>query len=378
MKFSDGNMLLGFEDGVLYDNKIWFTEINGNMLFYYDLAKRKAFLVCHIDEESEYGFRLFSKIIEYRGILYLIPLNTVNFYAYDIGRQKLLHIDLDGIDIAALNRGKASSCLDAHLYNGRIYMPLLYSFQMIEYDCGTGRAEYYDISCCGKVDEYISRPDGDVYRKSMLLGSKIYMPLRNGNAVVVFNLVNRQSEVYEVGNMNFTYTGICFDGEYFWLAPEHARGMVRWDGQSGNATFYELDGDVYPEVCADIVYFHGCIFPLPMTPGDIWSIDAKTMVPRKLGLSISPVGHISCFRNDFCQYFFSISEHRLFVLDLACGKVDEFSIAAPRDLADYCRKCLIISKLSASNVLSENMDFALQEFINCLIAYELTDENERV
>jgi hypothetical protein len=47
------------------------------------------------------------------------------------------------------------------------------------------------------------------------------------------------SKVYETGSRKRRYSGMCFDGKDYWLAPRHDGPVARWDPETKEATEYD-------------------------------------------------------------------------------------------------------------------------------------------
>ena len=83
-------MNLSFENFICYDDKLWFTDIETNEFYYYDLKEKETVFICEIAEELGYKQRLFGSIIQYDNSMYLIPFEAEYMYKVDLHINRLI------------------------------------------------------------------------------------------------------------------------------------------------------------------------------------------------------------------------------------------------------------------------------------------------
>ena len=69
---------------------------------------------------------------------------------------------------------------------------------------------------------------GDFVYKDNIL----YLASCRDNTVLIFHLDTQAYEWIEIGRRENRYSGIAWDGEYFWLAPRKNTSIVKWDGKN--------------------------------------------------------------------------------------------------------------------------------------------------
>jgi hypothetical protein len=124
-----------------------------------------------------------------------------------------------------------------------------------------------------------------LFLEPAITGSTIWMASCGTNAVVEFNMESCRHRIHEI-NQNgwgsgcgYGYSGICFDGEHFWLTPYHNTQLVKWNPLTGvTASFDDLfleDNIVGIPFCAPI-YHLGKIWLLPREAKHAVTIDIRT------------------------------------------------------------------------------------------------------
>ncbi len=221
-------MNLSFENFICYDDKLWFTDIETNEFYYYDLKEKETVLICEIVEELEYKQRLFGSIIQYNNSMYLIPFEAEYMYKVDLDTNTYKQIDIINHENECKGDIHYLKFLSAHVYENKIYMiPVTYP-AIIEFDCVTEEVAYYD-SWVKLIDKYYLFDDAAFFRKTLLLGKKIYAPLCAGNAVMVFDIDSKQSVFKVVGSKQCSFSGISQMGNDFWLSPRRDGPVVKWN-----------------------------------------------------------------------------------------------------------------------------------------------------
>lgn len=104
------------------------------------------------------------------------------------------------------------------------------------------------------------------------------------NAVITFNMRTEQSRVYEVGEKEWRYMDICFDGISFWLLPRFNNPVVRWNPLTNEITAYSqfiCDLEHGKPWFGHIEYLDGRIWILPKCADFAITIDVIQEKMRK-------------------------------------------------------------------------------------------------
>ncbi len=270
-------MNLSFENFICYDDKLWFTDIETNEFYYYDLKEKETVFICEIAEELGYKQRLFGSIIQYDNSMYLIPFEAEYMYKVDLHTRTYKQIDI--VDHKNERKGDVHylKFLSAHICENKIYMiPVAYP-AIVEFDCVTEEVAYYD-GWVKFIDKYYLFDDAAFFRKSLLLDKKIYAPLCAGNAVMVFNIESKQSVFKVIGSKKCSFSGICQMGDNFWLSPRRNGPIVKWNEKSNISEEYSSS------VCeekrgigfSDIFCFDNKLLIVPIMGKTLYEINCAT------------------------------------------------------------------------------------------------------
>lgn len=219
------------ENMLFVDDKIWFTEIDNNELYYYDVKSRKISQYYRFAKENE--SRLFGALVYNEPWICCIPFAAKAVYALNINtgevRRKevpelLERIYDDYTDIAKF--------IFACCYKGRIFMVGASFPAIAEYDIEKNDIVYHS-EWFSSLKCYFKTKDNAIFRKCTILNNYIYAPSCKGNAVLKFNMDTYEYRIYQVGDEKCNYSSICYDGENFWLSPRNAGGIVEWNEESG-------------------------------------------------------------------------------------------------------------------------------------------------
>lgn len=290
MKYDDklNNFLLGTENMIYIEGKIWFTEYSSNELYCYDIQNNITTFICEFPEEESREARLFGSMVLYKNKLYLVPFAARNMYSVDLLTYKIQKIDIvSRIDVEYNSYDGKAKFISAHLYNNCIYMVGASFPGIIEYNCETKKTKCYQ-EWIGLLIKYTHFDDGAYFRKSVIVNNVIYIPYCKGNGVLAFNVCDKTFIDYEVGSEKCSYSSICFEKGVFWLAPRRKGPIVCWNINDKKWSEYEnypkdlvlqdmsfsdiitSEGYVYliPLNCNQLVVFNKCSFEIEGTFAD--------------------------------------------------------------------------------------------------------------
>ena len=86
---------LSSENITYYEGKLWFTEIDNNNIYSYDINTKQCLLFCTVDNEKKEGTRLFGSISIQDGFLYLFPFSAVKIYKIHLETKNIIEIDIE-------------------------------------------------------------------------------------------------------------------------------------------------------------------------------------------------------------------------------------------------------------------------------------------
>lgn len=361
MILKNGKFLPDFETMEFYDNKIWFSEWNCNELYYYDLDSKNVELFVKLETEETYGDRLFGAIIICNGYIYLFPFLGKNIYKINI-------VDRNVITISNF---PVNGILSAHLYENHIFMISGQFPSFYDMDCETDEIRAY--SQWGDMLNNVSLTDDNAYfRKTFLKDGKVYAPLTKGNAIVVFDIMNKTFDVHIVGEKGDSFSSICYDGENFWLAPRKLNNIILWNEEKDFSKKYKFEDLDMPSF-GDIVLIHDEIYLLPFGGKNVIALDKCTRNIKKV--NNTDMGRVcKCIRDDMI-FLFSSQRHKLYIYHQREKSYEEDTIALDTLDMEYLNQSSAVRKILTNIneaikygkiIFGENYKNALQDYIHLI------------
>lgn len=361
MTLRNGKFLLDFETVAFYDNKIWFTDWNCNELYFYDLNTKNVELFVKLENEETYSDRLFGAMIIRNNYIYLFPFKGKNIYKVNISTRSIITIELIQIN----------GILSAHLYQNQIVMvgckfPCFYIL-----DCETDELTSY-FQWHNMLNGVSETEDNAYFRKTILMDTKVYAPFTKGNAVIVFDIIEKTFEVHIVGKAGNSYSSICFDGENFWISPRKKNNIIMWNKDTGCQMEYKINSvDVGNYGFGDIVLINRKVYLLPYGGKNIVVLDLDTKNIKKANKE-DINGVCQCKANDkiflFCSYRHTLYTYSLkedsYEADIIAIDVENAAYHLPK--MSFMRETLCDLQRQGSAMLVEEYRTALLDFFNLM------------
>ncbi|MGN0132273.1 MAG: hypothetical protein ACI4AA_07530 [Lachnospiraceae bacterium] len=236
MKKHISGLGLTTENMLFNDDKIWFTEIDNNELYYYDVKTQKITQYYRFEMENE--SRLFGALVYNEPWICCVPFGAEAVYALntDTGevRRKEIIKPLEGMYDGYTHIAKF---MFAGCHHGHIFMVGASYPAIAEYDIEKNDIVYHS-EWFSSLSRYFKTKDNAIFRKCTILNGQIYAPSCKGNAVLKFNMDTYEYQIYQVGDEKCNYSSICYDGEDFWLSPRNTGGIVEWNEENEDFEVY--------------------------------------------------------------------------------------------------------------------------------------------
>lgn len=229
-------------ENMVYDNnKIWFTEIDCNTIYCYDTLSETVELFYTFHDEK--GRRLFGDLVINGDWIVCIPFSAIAVYAVHRYTKELKKIVIESPPEGLYSEySPEAKFMKGVCYNNRVFMIGSSYPAIAEYDI-VNSVIIYHRNWYEKLSGFFLNNDMAIFRKAMIKNNTIYAPTCKGNAVLEFNVENGDYNVYQVGDKSCNYSGICFDGINFWIAPRNQGGIVKWNKDENTYFVY----DKYPK-----------------------------------------------------------------------------------------------------------------------------------
>jgi len=194
---------------VYYDNKIIYVPRYGNKIWLFDETEKTECVFCTLWDDTQFLDGGIEECIFWRGRLYISS----------IYEKEVVAVDLHNGEVDRLSVGEAR--LDILIYNDSLIF------------VGKNTGNVYRSTDCGikllYKNEFCTPA---VMLCSSICDSRVVMPLRSQNKVLVYDIKNRKMCMYEVsGERGFLHA--CSEKESYLLTL--AGDVIRFDSLSGKS-----------------------------------------------------------------------------------------------------------------------------------------------
>ena len=227
------------ENCIMVNDKLIFVARDMNLVCSVNLETKETEVIGSIPQENMFGYRLGAKIILWKQKLIFVPLSADKIWIYCLETKSW-----NGMRIRKRSEDEMScKAFQATLYKDFLFM-FAYSYpSIIKIDLEERKVTYFDNIFSDIKKEYGTTGICYFHCDYAQKNSDIYLASCHGNFVLKFDVATDNYEWMEVGSKGNKYSGIAWDGEYFWLAPRQSTAIVRWDGKDG-VKEYELPKEI--------------------------------------------------------------------------------------------------------------------------------------
>ncbi len=213
------------EDFCIKDRKVLFVARDMNLICELDLDRGITDILGNIPSERIMMQRAVSKIDIWKNEIIFVPLNSDKIMIYNTEKQEWSDIAVD------------AKCERLKFFQTILFEDVLFLFgslypSIIKLDLITKQLTYYEEMFNELPEDFVEKGKAFFRCDYATVGSKVYFATCCGNLVLEFDLRTTDYSWYSVGNTGNEYSGIAWDGEYFWLSPRENTPVVRWDGKS--------------------------------------------------------------------------------------------------------------------------------------------------
>ncbi|WP_026513728.1 hypothetical protein [Butyrivibrio sp. LB2008] len=229
------NFRLLAEDCVEYKDKIFFCSTNCNVIFSLNRNDKRIVLESCIPEEGASARRLSSKLLIWKESIIFVPMNSKKMWIWDISNNKWSSIDIPTLGVTK-NR-----FFQACIYGDYIYMIGCATPAIVCVDM-TSHAVKMITSPFSSLLKRKRREEDIIFRTNYVrLCNFIYLASCVDNSVIEFNLETEVVKIYSVGNKENRYSGIIYDGKYFWLCPRYEAKVFRWEKDLNELVAFDIN-----------------------------------------------------------------------------------------------------------------------------------------
>lgn len=206
-------------------NQLYFISSEFNLIYVLNLETNEFQLFDNLPQEKFMQNNLYGNIIYTSGEIFLIPACAENIWIYHIEKKAWNEVRLDENE-----RKLQYKFLGAVLYQEYIYMLGHYYPGIMRLNINTKEIERIELPFLQTNNG--REQDGYFNWDYVIKEDWLYLPLLNSNHVLKLNLRTEAYDLISIGNCRNQYSGIVWDGNYFWLPPRKNTAYVRWDGDN--------------------------------------------------------------------------------------------------------------------------------------------------
>lgn len=214
-------MILKAEDCVKVDNDIYLICKDINIIYKINLKDNRISLIDSIPEENIATRRVCSKIVNWKDELFFIPFNSNKLWILNI----TTHI-WRSIDIKEVSGVKEALFFQAVLFENHLFVIGSRYPAILDINLETGYINY--------ISELYNKKTGKdiLFRCDYVQKNEcLYLASCLSNEILIFNMKTYEYNWIPIGKKDNRYTGIIWDGKYFWIAPRYHTPIVRWNGE---------------------------------------------------------------------------------------------------------------------------------------------------
>lgn len=225
---------IGFYDFIADGDFIWVSAINCNALFKINVKSMEAEYMGSFPHEDLYGKYLHRSVIKIGNKLFFTPFSADRIGIYDIETNEFLTTpELKNKDIPF--KFERSIVYGDYIF----FFPQRYN-AIVKYNYKTNEISYFN-DWLHEFHEVTAASNPIYFGFGVeVKDNKAYIPCRQTNAILEFDLTEGKSKKIIVGSDENTYISILYDSGYFYLiSAAQSSTITRWNPETGEIREYK-------------------------------------------------------------------------------------------------------------------------------------------
>jgi len=210
----------------LYDDgeSFWVIMLRFNALFKINKKSFKAEYKGSFPDEQVTLPCLYIGVAFYNGKLYFSPYNAKEIAGYDIDTDMFFKIRIPWLK---------SSCESVRFISLFQYSSYIFfvgeNGVIVKYSPDEEEWQYF----------YCLVGDNDILFSAVHANENILaLASKNKKSVLLFNMDTCESHLNYIGNEIGAFSGICFDGENYWISPLYEGSVVKWNAVDNSCKMF--------------------------------------------------------------------------------------------------------------------------------------------
>ncbi len=209
-----------------WKGKLYCITRSHNLLFSVDLQDGKIELIDVIPERNILESYLPGYMSVWNNKLIISPNKTNKIWIYDFISKYWNSYPIKGYD-----HWGSGGIYQVYEYNNKLFLiggsyPAILCLDLENNSCEYIEKPYEEVKARhAEINYYYFRAHG------ARLDNTLYLASCLDNFVLKFNMETFKHQWIKIGDDNFVYSGIAWDGHNFWIAPRSGSDIVKWDGK---------------------------------------------------------------------------------------------------------------------------------------------------
>lgn len=216
-------------------DRLWFWEWNRSALFEVDKHTGIINRISKYEAGTE-RTPLYSRVVKFGNKIFCIPHRVNNIAIYDLENKEYRKIDIKGD-----TRWKERQ-YDISFYAVETYQHWMF---LIGYRCSTViKVDMDKEQIVDHVELYrgIEKNTNTLYfsKQTVIVDGKLYIPALEDNWIFVVDIETMKYERQIINGVATGFSGICYDGEVFWIALKKGELLIQWNQKDNSSKSLSL------------------------------------------------------------------------------------------------------------------------------------------
>jgi hypothetical protein len=304
---------------IIFENEdyMWLCETAFASLYLYNKAKKIIEKTFFFDKSQEKQGYLFHRSVEVNNKIYFSPFASKHIGVFDLKSNRFSFIPFD-------DSFTGLAFISAFVYGYNVYFTPRNYPGFMKLNTLTLEVSF--------INDWVEQIMDDLELSNDFLCSlgiqiskdEFAVTTARTNALIIYNMRTNESKVYKIGNKEWRYKHLCFDGKDFWLLPRRNAPIVRWNRETNDLTEYYSN---YISECGDktlfysIEFFDNQIWILPNAVDFALSINPKNGEIKKLEELNDIWGFRMCSPTKMACVTSWVNDSFLYVFDSKSGEL---------------------------------------------------------
>ncbi len=270
---------LFFYNCIKIDNDIWFSAMDYNGLYRYNLERETTIWEATFPGENMLGRNLYYQVRRYHHFLVFVPSNAATVSIYDTEEHSFRQVKIPSLKKKSVS---ISDFAVPDFAEGVIYQDILYIIgyaypAIIKINLKTEEIKLIQI-----LHEKKDRGNLFFGVQIVMDNNLLYIPCYYRNSVYIFDMNCDKGVFWTVGKESNHYYRIVQNGKSLYMLTNNCKYIVCWDRSDDSS--YEIELDLKENMDAHIIPRGNYIWVFPNVAEEIYKIDKINSEIKKISL----------------------------------------------------------------------------------------------